>query len=596
MGRLLGTDHATIAIGLAVFFFGSATYAYTPTLTGAGVPVRWHGKVHLNFAGNAKSRDGISENSFYSSVVRGLQRWQAASGGTVGFDYWQGTDPSDYPASSAYDGISSIYFASNSNRNNALSSNVLGLTEVWYDSSSGRILEADIVLNDRDFQLTTNERDTSGYGSGAISFSTGRSKVFIENVITHELGHVLGLSHSAGLQATMLYMESPEQAHLGCDDQLGLRALYSAEDPVARGGISGVVLSPAGSPVLGAHVLAISRRRGTVLASGVTDASGRYRIEALEPGGYFLVVEPFFGGAQSLPAYYSKARYDICSGAQLFGRTILSGPALGDEVDRPIEIRVNGAAITSAPEIRVRCNPEGGAAISTARGAVSFHTAPVIYDAQIEARDGRPGGFGASGTFRSSGSLVFKLKSLQGRVEIHAMSYSLYSPVRVSLELLDSEGYPVSGRSQQEAYRGTSGFVNYDTGWVTEGLPPGDYFVRVSATFLDRIYYPAGNLALDSVPFFLISGSMNEAEPPLAQVLPLNSRCRLDENFPAYQSPGGAPPRSREAEDSVGFCGTIQNGGTGGSGGGAAASVIFGWSLPYLFLLGWGLRRRGILT
>src|SRR5205085_9974288 len=131
-------------------------------------------------------------------------------------------------------------------------------------TTTGRILETDIVLNDLNFRFSTDPRDTSGYGSGGPPGRRGgMSKVFIENVLTHELGHALGLSHSGGLQSTMLFMESPEQAHLGCDEAVAVHALYGGYDS-KRGSLTGSVTSISGNPVFGAHVLAISRRRGTV--------------------------------------------------------------------------------------------------------------------------------------------------------------------------------------------------------------------------------------------------------------------------------------------------------------------------------------------
>src|ERR1044071_2272309 len=78
-------------------------------------------------------------------------------------------------------------------RSDGISSNVLGLTQVWYNADTGQILEADTVLNDRDFLFTTDPRDTSGYGAGGSSFTAGRTRVYIENVLTHEFGHSFGL-------------------------------------------------------------------------------------------------------------------------------------------------------------------------------------------------------------------------------------------------------------------------------------------------------------------------------------------------------------------------------------------------------------------
>src|SRR5689334_16201330 len=64
-------------------------FAYTPTVTASGVPVRWKGQVKINLAGNPINSSGLSAGDFRAALVRSLQRWQEASGGMVSFDYWQ---------------------------------------------------------------------------------------------------------------------------------------------------------------------------------------------------------------------------------------------------------------------------------------------------------------------------------------------------------------------------------------------------------------------------------------------------------------------------------------------------------------------------
>jgi hypothetical protein len=78
----------------------------------------------------------------------------------------------------------------------------------------------------------------------------------------------------------------------------------------------------------------------------------------------------------------------------------------------------------------------------------------------------------------------------------------------------------------------------------------GDYWVRVMASAVEVNQYPAGSVALDQNAFFVLTGSVNEDEPPLAATLPDNARCRMRENFGPYQSPPGNPPRATLPADS----------------------------------------------
>ena len=586
---------AVLALSLAAFT-GATARAYTPTVTESGVPVRWKGgRVKLDLAGNPQNQSGVAAGDFQASVVRSLRRWEGASSGAIQFDYWQGTDSSKFVPASEYDGLSAIYFASNARSDPHLTSNVLGLTQVWYDTTSGQILETDIVLNDKNFRFTTSASDTSGYGLGSSMALSQSNKVFIENVITHELGHAFGLSHSGGLQSTMLFMESPEQAHLGCDEAAAVRAVYPASGAGAVGAISGTVVSEQGAPIFGAHVLAISRRRGTVMASALSAKDGTYTISGLEPGAYFLMVEPFYAGSSTLPAYFSAARSDVCPGGRSFGRTPLTD-AGGTNLTA---VTVKSGGTTATGRFVAQCTGGSGAAIQASVTSAGLGTAPQVFA-------GGSGGFGVVDRFSYSTSVYYKLRAVSGHLDLHGVSFSLYSPAKTTLELIDSRGMQVMAADAEDyVYRGDSGFVNYDSRLVADNLPMDDYTVRVSYSTLGASYYPAGPVSLDSVPFVVLTGSVNEAEPALESQIPFNSRCRQDENFATYVSPAGDPPRHMQGQGSVGFCGRVEaagqgkgpggrmgGGGTPGAGGGAGA--VAGWFLPYLVMGAGGLwiRRR----
>ena len=62
-------------------------------------------------------------------------------------------------------------------------------------------------------------------------------------------------------------------------------------------------------------------------------------------------------------------------------------------------------------------------------------------------------------------------------MEVHAMSYSLYSPIKVTMELVDPDGQSVQVEKSEPVYQGESGFVDYDTALVAKDLPDGDYYL-----------------------------------------------------------------------------------------------------------------------
>src|SRR6267154_3710150 len=169
------------------------------------------------------------------------------------------------------------------------SSEAPGRTRVFSDSG-GAIIEADIALN-------PNELFSSDGTSGTYD---------LESTFAHEVGHLLGLEHSAVIGATMqprqaqngLYgLPAFTQRTLAADDAAGARALYGSQ--AGMGSISGrlIATSVAGSskPIFGAHVFAEDALTGRLIAGSVTLASGEYRIDALAPGRYRLIGQSLDG-------------------------------------------------------------------------------------------------------------------------------------------------------------------------------------------------------------------------------------------------------------------------------------------------------------
>src|ERR1051325_6505666 len=177
-----------------------------------------------------------------------------------------------------------------------------GRTRVFYDAS-GAITEADIALNPN------------------VEFSSdGRPGTYdLESTFTHEIGHLLGLEHSAILAATM----QPRQAMNGLfclpaftqrtlseDDIAGARALYGSRN--GTGSIAGRLIANSvdgqSQPIFGGHVFA-EDATGRVIAGNVTLASGDYHIDALPPGNYRVVGQSLDGPISADEIATAKGSY-----------------------------------------------------------------------------------------------------------------------------------------------------------------------------------------------------------------------------------------------------------------------------------------------
>ncbi len=155
-------------------------------------------------------------------------------------------------------------------------SGTVALTPVWF-GSSGAIQDADILFNGSGFDFTT-------------SAQFGRFDV--QDVGTHELGHLLGLDHSGWASATMYpYVDTSVILHrsLSQDDVLGLRDAYPAQ---AFATISGTIRRASNNSVVpGAHVVARDTS-GRTAAAALAENDGDFVLRALAAGTYELYACP----------------------------------------------------------------------------------------------------------------------------------------------------------------------------------------------------------------------------------------------------------------------------------------------------------------
>lgn len=158
-----------------------------------------------------------------------------------------------------------------------------GRTRVFSDAS-GAITEADIALNPN--VLFSSDGTVGTYD--------------LESTFTHELGHLLGLEHSAIIGATMQPRQAMNglfglpaftQRSLSADDIAGVRSLYGSR--AGTGSLSGRLVTNSfggqSQPVFGAHVFAEETSTGRVIAGSISLHSGDYRIDGLAPGGYRVI-------------------------------------------------------------------------------------------------------------------------------------------------------------------------------------------------------------------------------------------------------------------------------------------------------------------
>jgi Matrixin len=203
-------------------------------------------------------------------------------------------------------------------------------------TAPGQILDADIYFNPSDPHTTF---------ATPAALSANATAYDLESVLTHELGHLLGFSHS-DVWSAMMYPYAPTpgtftgarptlqqpDAPLGEDDRTGLRVLYpDPNDTLHTGAIQGRILPanplslPASPPgvtgVFGAQVVAVDAASGAVVGGaiggwscadpGPTQFDGSYAIERLAIGHSYLVYAEPLNGAVA-PAQIGNATATLC--------------------------------------------------------------------------------------------------------------------------------------------------------------------------------------------------------------------------------------------------------------------------------------------
>jgi hypothetical protein len=217
---------------------------------------------------------------------------------------------------------------------------VLGATNFIIDITTGEIVESDIFFN------------TRFAWSAATGGETGRQDV--ESIAVHEIGHLLGLGHSAlgetelmpggrrvlGAEAVMFPIAfsagSIRDRSLKPDDIAGITDIYpTTASRRSRGSISGRVTKN-GAGVLGAHVVAFNPATGRLVGGFSLTEDGAFTIGGLEPGPHVLRVEPLDDG--DLDSFFDASLdIDVDFGARFHDRVVVV-PQGGGTRDVDIEV------------------------------------------------------------------------------------------------------------------------------------------------------------------------------------------------------------------------------------------------------------------
>lgn len=280
---------ALAAILTALTLSSSQLQAYLKLGTQVGnsiVSIKWT-QLPINYRITNRDANGVSASQMQAAVARSFDEWAEVDMVTLSAQFagFTTTDPG------VSDGQTVIGFQSRPDQDRTL-----GATTFQVNSQTGNIVASDIFINTL-FQWSVAENGQQG-------------RFDLESIMVHEIGHLLGLGHSAlgettssgggrsvqGKRAVMFPIAyssgTTEDRSLEADDLAGIRDLYgTSQARSSLGAISGRVTLN-GSGVFGAHLTALNLATGEMVGGFSLNTSGDFVIGQLPPGIYVVRAEP----------------------------------------------------------------------------------------------------------------------------------------------------------------------------------------------------------------------------------------------------------------------------------------------------------------
>ncbi len=285
---------ATLWAFLATCLCTPAAGAYTVRTTDGGLPLHWAVPVvPFQVDRSLAAVGGVADVS--RTVAESFAGWGELPGSPF---FFQGDPrPIGDCEPEPWDGVTDIKLLGEDWRHDPM---FAGVTIVTYEPTTGEITDADILLNgaERDF----------AFGQGARTYDVG-------NVLTHELGHLLGLGHSEDPEATMFALSRPGETakrSLSDDDVAGFEELYGAGvAPAAMatcravpGAPSGTCLPPALALLLVVLFACACRSRRAALRRSLAAAVGLFALAGAASAGWSAV-------GRTLPVEELARRADV---------------------------------------------------------------------------------------------------------------------------------------------------------------------------------------------------------------------------------------------------------------------------------------------
>jgi len=242
-----------------------------------GQALYWNTPTNIGIVLNSTGSDDIADDSAEIALRMAIDEWNGVSGsrGTLVED----TTPAEQ-ARTDWTATDLHLIMSDENNSSGFfpgGSSTVAITPILFNSISGVILDADILFNGLGFDFTT---------------SATPSDFDVQDVGTHELGHLLGLDHSGAAGSTMYpYVDPTVILHrsVSGDEAQGMRDAYPDG---SFGRITGTIQRLADDSAIEGALVVASDADGRTFTSILTRANGAFTLKGLDPGTYAVFVRP----------------------------------------------------------------------------------------------------------------------------------------------------------------------------------------------------------------------------------------------------------------------------------------------------------------
>ena len=265
------TSVAVTGAALVLAAFGAPdAHAFVVKKTAKGQLVHWDERT-VDYTFDPSVDQNVQDA--VAATTHAMSSWS----GTVGAPELQGHAAStvvEPPTKPGFDSKNGVFFMADGY---APAGRALAITVLTYDNASGRILDADIIVNgaykfavlgapvdSKNAQLATGAHPSNTDGISHVDEpATSTDTVYdLHHVVAHELGHSLGMNDELERHDSLMYRySSPNDASVrapATDDIEGLAELYSTKLEASGNGCGNATVAPKKPSLAASHLAMVA--------------------------------------------------------------------------------------------------------------------------------------------------------------------------------------------------------------------------------------------------------------------------------------------------------------------------------------------------